>query len=92
MKEFLTFINIETYAKSIDESLTVKKFNHKKILYVKHNDGTELSLKHFLVEKVKLKNNTFNETVFIIYTEHHGYFIYCKSDLITIPKQFKEDE
>lgn len=86
MKEFKTFINIETYAKSIDERLEVKNFNHKKTLCVYHNDGTELKLKHYKIEKVKLKSDSFNELVFIIYTEHHGIFVYTKSDLKETPK------
>ncbi len=85
LKEFKNFVNIETYAKSVDETLLAgKDFNYKDRLIVKHGDGTELHLAYFKLEKVKTDFN--NEIVYIIYTEHHRTFIYSKSDLRETPK------
>lgn len=91
MKTFEDWNEIINYSEGNSEDDI--KLNHKDILIIKHLDRTELKLVHFKLEKIKywyeVQHKLFKETVYIIYTEHHGVFKYCESDLKIKPEIIK---
>jgi hypothetical protein len=99
MKKFKTYKGIREYAIKVDSG----SINFDKTVTIKHQDGSVLKLTNCKYEKVKdttwecevlgknfkLLRTIVGENVHIIWSEHHGYFVYYNSDLkkIQIDKQ-----
>lgn len=88
-----TFSNITTLNNHSDKqnrSLLVTDFDHGKAIQIVHLDGSTFFVTNVKLEKVRYKNKSFNEVVYIIYSEHHKPFVYFESDLTNAPVLIKK--
>jgi hypothetical protein len=84
-KTFSTVSLVEKHMESTDKKLTVKNFNRKNRLVIKHKDGSTIKLNNFFVEEALLSSKKINdgkpESVFIVYAEHFAPSYFMISDL-----------
>lgn len=69
----MTKDQLKEYANNIDKQLKAQDFNC--LITVKHGDGSVFSLHNAKIDVHSM------ETHIIVFTEHHGYFIWDLEDL-----------
>ncbi len=101
MKKFKTLKQIRDYAKDVVSKLYCSAFT--KTVKITHGDGSVIKLIGCKYEKVKdsawkcqvlgknfkVLRTIVGENVHIVWSEHHGYFVYYDSDLKKI--EIKKD-
>jgi hypothetical protein len=89
-KSFGSMLDIDEYARVRNLQLEVGNFERKSAYEIEHRDGSKFLVTNYLIETVTFQvPDTFDEIVYIIYSEHHNPFIYMWSDLIR-PPQYKK--
>jgi hypothetical protein len=85
-KQFKNIDDLYNYADNRNQELEVKQFEHDMICEIEHRDGSKFIITNPLLELVRFTKGTIDQTVYIVYSEHHHPFSYMESDLKSEPK------
>jgi hypothetical protein len=79
---FKSMASLYNYADERNIKLTVMDFDHTNSVVIEHRDGSTFTVTNPHMELVRYSNGGIDETVYIIYSEHHQPFTYMESDLV----------
>jgi len=85
-KQFKNIQEIYNYAENQNDNLHVGDLDHTSACEIEHRDGSKFYLTNVHMELVRFTTKTFDETVYIAYSEHHQPLVYMESDLVSEPK------
>ena len=91
-KQYKNIDDIYNYADNKNIQLDVADFDHKIAYELEHRDGSKFYITNVRMELVRYTNGTIDETVYIIYSEHHQPLTYMESDLKSEPKVVNLDK
>lgn len=85
-KQFKDIQEIYNYAENKNDNLSVGDLDHTLACEIEHRDGSKFFVTNVHMELVRFTTKTFDETVYIAYSEHHQPLVYMESDLKSEPK------
>lgn len=85
-QQFKTMADIYNHADHKNDQLEVTELDHTSAYEIEHRDGSKFFITNVHMELVRFTSGKFDETVYIIYSEHHVPMIYMESDLVSEPK------
>ena len=88
-KQFKNIDELYNYADNKNEQLEVTNFDHKIAYELEHRDGSKFFITNALLELVRYTRGSIDETVYIVYSEHHHPLSYMESDLKSEPRLVK---
>jgi hypothetical protein len=88
-KQFKNMDELYNYADNRNVQLEVQNFDHKIAYELEHLDGSKFFITNALLELVRYTKGSIDETVYIVYSEHHHPLSYMESDLRSEPIMVK---
>ena len=89
-KQFKSMEDVYNYADNRNQELEVENFDHNSAYELEHRDGSKFFITNVLLELVRLVgtfgHKIMDETIYIVYSEHHQPLTYMESDLKSDPK------
>lgn len=73
----MTYKEASQKASEIDKSLTLKNFHDR--IYIEHCDGSKMEFNYAMYKKL-------SKEFMVVFTEHHGYFVFHVEDVKKIEK------